>query len=203
VKITKIEPQKRNKKRSSIYINGAYRFGLGTELVLKYNLQEGAEIGEEEIENILFQEEKMHVKERAYKILRYRDRSARELKQRLIKLGFDESLVNDVIQDFCEDKTLDDIRLAQEFVSDYTRVNLKGNRFIVHELKKKGVPQEVIEEVITSRDEKTLARTFLEKKLANLNTNNPKERQKVLRRLLTRGFTPGVVYDLLREESPE
>lgn len=172
-------------------------------MVLKYNLQEGAEITEEWIRNILGEKEKMRVKERAYKILRYRDRSAQELKARFIKLGFDESLVNEVIQDFIEEQTINDKRFALAFVNDYTKINLKGNRFIVYELKKKGVPQEVIEEVIANRDEKTLAKTFLEKKLSNFNINNPKERQKVLRRLLARGFTPGVVYDLLKEETSE
>lgn len=203
MKISKIEPQKRNKKRSSIYINGEYRLSLSNELIMKCDLHVGDEITEEEIKNILFEKEKEYIKGRAYKILRYRDRSSEELKQRLLRIGFDEPMIEQVIQGFIEDKTLDDNRFVQEFVSDYTKINPKGNKFIFHELRKKGIPPEIIEKAVGTRNERTLAEAYLKKKFVNLNLNHPKDKQKIWRRLVARGFSPEVVYDILKnyEES--
>ena len=201
MKISKIEPQKKNKKRCSIYIDGEFRFGLTKDLVLKYDLNEGDEITEDDIKNVLLESEKQKIKQRAFKILHYRERSVQELTNRLIKIGFDQSLVNQVIEDFTADKTLDDERFVKAFVSDYTKLKPKGNKFIIRELKKRGIPQEKIAKMLSSRNEKKLVKDFIENKLSHLNKNNPKERQKIIRRLLSRGFTPDIVYSILSEST--
>ena len=200
MKISKVEPQKKNRNRCSIFIDGEYRFGLSKNLVLKYDLKEGDEIDEDLIKNVLQEAEKEQIKQRAYKILHYRERSAEELKGRLIKIGFDQNLVNDVIKDFIGDKTLDDERFAKALVHDYTHLKTKGNRFLIQELRKKGIIQEIIQAAIQGRDEKNLAKQFFEKKLSHLKKQDPKERQKIIRRLLSRGFTPTVVYEILGED---
>ncbi|MCK5258809.1 MAG: RecX family transcriptional regulator [Thermoplasmatales archaeon] len=201
MKISKIQPQTRNKNRCSIYIDGEFRFGLTNDLVVKYNLNTGNEITDEEIKNILLQEEKVKIRSRAYKILHYRERSIKELKHRLLHIGFDQLLVDEVIDDFVSDKTLDDERFARAFVSDYTKLKPKGNRFIYNELIKKGISKEVITELISGRDEKELIKNFIQKKLSNFNKTNFKERQKMIRRLLNRGFTPSIVYEIINERS--
>ena len=52
-KITKIEVQKKNKHRYSVYINDSFEFGINEEVLLKYGLEVGSEIDEYFIENIL------------------------------------------------------------------------------------------------------------------------------------------------------
>jgi len=200
VKISKIEPQKKNKKRCSIYIDGEFKFGLTKELVLKYDLNEGDEITEEDIKNVLLEEEKHKIIQRAFKILHYRERSVRELRDRLMRIGFDNSLVDEVIAELIADKTLDDERFARAFVNDYTSLKPKGNRFILSELTRRGVAREIITNLLDTRDEGELIRNYIEKKASNLDMKNPKERQKLVRRLLTRGFTPDIVYDMIKKE---
>ena len=200
MKISKIEPQKKNKKRCSIYIDGEFKFGLTKELVLKYDLNEGDEITEEDIKNVLLEEEKHKIIQRAFKILHYRERSVRELRDRLMRIGFDNSLVDEVIAELIADKTLDDERFARAFVNDYTSLKPKGNRFILSELTRRGVAREIITNLLDTRDEGELIRNYIEKKASNLDMKNPKERQKLVRRLLTRGFTPDIVYDMIKKE---
>ena len=108
-----------------------------------------------------------------------------------------------MIDDFVSDKTLDDDRFARAFVSDYTKLKPKGNRFIYNELLKKGISKEIITELISGRDEKELIKNFIQKKLSNFNKTNLKERQKMIRRLLNHGFTPGIVYEIINERSQE
>ncbi len=203
MKISKIEVQKRNKKRVSIFIDGEYRFSLSQDLLLKYNLQEGSVITEDEIKALILTEEKERIRKQAYRILRFRDRSSKELKERLMKLGYDPAIVEEVIQELLNDGTLDDDRFVQEFISDYTEFNPRGNRFIEQELRKRGIPAEMIERVIKTRDEKAIVQRVIQTKMKNLDKRNPKDRIKLARRLITRGFTPSIVYDVLGEDNDQ
>lgn len=197
MKISKIEPQKKNKKRSTIYINGDFAFGLSNEILLKFDLHEGDPIDENIIQNVLLEQEKQRIRERALRILAYRKRSVEELKTRLMKIGFDKDLVSEIIEGFVRDSVLNDDDFTEAFVADYTTLKPKGNIFISRELAKKGISQQAIQNALRMRDENQIVKDFLQKKLAHFNLKNPKDRQKVLRRLLSRGFTPRVVYGLL------
>ncbi len=203
MKISKIEPQKKNKNRFSIYIDDEYRFGLTADIVFKHDLKAGDEISEADIKDVLGEEEITKIKQRAFRILHHRERSSREMKERLLKIGFDENLVEKVIEDFVADKTLDDERFAQAFVSDYTNLRPKGNRYVVQELKKKGITQDVIDQVIDKRNEKKMVKDYIHKKLSTLNKNKPKERQKLVRRLLSQGFTPDLVFSILQQRQED
>jgi regulatory protein len=201
VKITKIIPQKRNKRRCSIYIDGEFKFGLTHDIVIKHELQEGDDITEDMIELLLHHEECNKIRQRAFKILHFRDRSTEELKQRLLKAGYESVLVDKVIKEFIEDKTLDDQRFAQAFVNDYTKLKPRGNRFIFRELNKKGIPTATINKIVELRDEKPMIKDLLERKCAGLDPYNPKERAKIIRRLMNRGFSSETIYDVINHSS--
>ncbi|MEO0185477.1 MAG: RecX family transcriptional regulator [candidate division WOR-3 bacterium] len=200
MKISKIEVQKKNKKRSSIYIDGEFKFGLSNEILLKYDIKEGDELTEEHIKNLLLAEEKERLKQRAYRLLRYRSRSVNEMKQRLINLGYEQEIVDAVVQELIEEGALNDQRFVREFANDYTELKPKGNIFIMNELRKKKVDATLIEDVLRNRDEKSLIKNILQKKLSNLDKNNPKEKAKIIRRLLSKGFTPRIIYEVIGEE---
>lgn len=197
MKISKIETQKKNKKRSTIYIDGQYAFGLANEIVLKFDLHEGDEITDDLIQNVLLEQERQKIRERAFRLLNYRKRSIQEMKNRLLTIGFDSRLVDEVVAGFVRDQLLDDVTFAQAFVNDYTSLRPKGNIFISRELAKKGIPRKVIEATVRTRDESLIAKDFLRDKLSHLKIDDIKDRQKAIRRLLARGFTPGVVYDVI------
>ena len=197
MKISKIEPQKRNKTRSTIYINDKFAFGLSNEVILKHDLHEGDELDDDIIKNVLLAQERQKIRDRAFRILRYRRRTVQELKTKLLSLGFEDNLVSDILEEFVQDKTLDDTSFAEAFIADYTKLNPKGNIFIRRELKRRGISGEVIENLIEKREEKLLIEQFIQKKLARFNLKDPRDKRKIIRRLLTRGFTPRVVYDVL------
>lgn len=197
MKISKIEPQKRSKTRSTIYINGKFAFGLSNEIILKYDLHGGDEIDDELIQNVLLSQERQKIRERAFRILRYRRRTVKELRTRLLRLGFESQLIDDVLGELIHDKTLDDAAFAEAFAADYTKLKPRGNVFMRRELARKGISKETIENLIQRRDERFLIEDFIRKKLASFNLKNPKDKQKVIQRLLRRGFTPHVVYEAI------
>jgi regulatory protein len=198
VKISKITPQKKNKRRSTIYINGEYAFGLSNEIVLKCDLHEGDAIDDATIQDVLLEQEKQRIRERGLRLLYYRKRSVKEMKKRLLAVGFDENMVNGVIDEFIQDNTLNDDDFAEAFVADHTDLKPKGNIFIRRELMRKGISQGIIDKVILNRDEGEIVAGLLHKKLSRFDLTNVKDRQKVVRHLLSRGFTPSIVYDKIR-----
>ncbi|UCD05434.1 MAG: RecX family transcriptional regulator [candidate division WOR-3 bacterium] len=199
MKISKIETQKKNRKRSSVYIDGKFAFGISNEILLRFDIHEGEEIDEDLIQSVLLAKEKQQIRNRAYRLLHYRNRAIKELKDRLLKVGFDPALIQEVIDEMIENNTLDDRNFAESFVADYTKLRAKGNIFIRHELTKKGVASDVIEGLVKDRDEKSIADEYMCKKLSHLDMAKPKDRQKALRRMLTHGFTPAVAYEVIRD----
>lgn len=200
MKISKIEVQKKNKKRSSIFINGEFKFGLTTEIIVKYGLKEGDEITDEDIKHLLLAEEKEYLKQRAYRLLRYRNRSIAEMKDRLTKLGYEPDIVEMVITELKEEGILDDQKFVKGFASEYTELKPKGNIFILRELRKKKVTQSLIEEIIKERDEKSIIKNMLQKKFPDYDKNDLKQKTKIIRYFLSRGFTLRAVYEVLGEE---
>lgn len=199
MKISKIEPQKKNRNRSSVYINGNFAFGLSNEVLVRFDLHEGDEIDDDTINNILFESEKQMVRLRAFRLLRYRVRSAEELRTRLVRTGFDQEIVAAVIAELVGDKTIDDEHFARAYIADHTALKPKGNIFVRRELARLGVPADTIERAMSERDERSIVEQYLRKKLGALDLKDPKDRSKAIRRLLMRGFTPGVVYDVIGE----
>ncbi len=200
MKISKIEVQKKNKKRSSIFINGEFKFGLTTDIILKYDLKEGDEISEDDIKNLLLAEEKERLKQRAFRLLGYRSRSIAEMKQRLIRLGYEPEIVELVVQDLMEEGVLNDQRFVKEFTSDYTELKPRGNVYIMNELRRKKVDAGLIEEVLKNRNEKEIIKNLIQKKFSDLNISDPKQKAKIIRRLMSRGFTPQAIYEVIDEQ---
>lgn len=93
------------------------------------------------------------------RLLDYRDRSAGELAERLIKKSYSEDEVSQVVRDFQEAGLVDDRRFARFFVESKLEAG-KGSRYIRMKLKERRISSEladqVLEEVLGDRDEETL-----------------------------------------------
>lgn len=182
-----------------MYINGDFACGLSSDIIIKHDLHEGDEISQDQLQDILFTEEKAKIKSRAFRLLHYRDRSSQEMKQRLMAIGFDEKLVREVIDEFIADTTLDNQRFVKAFIHDYTIVKPKGNVFIQKELRKKGIPPALIQQELATRDEYKLIRDFIVHKCVSLDHHNIRDRQKMIRRLLGHGFSSHLVFDVINK----
>jgi regulatory protein len=94
----------------------------------------------------------------------------------------------------------------RSFAETYTRLrqsNQKlGARRVRQDLQRKGVGAELIDEAVTARygsmDEETLVREHLEQKRLKKPANE-KESARLMRRLVSAGFSVGVIYKVLRQ----
>src|SRR5579863_450219 len=113
-----------------------------------------------------------------------------------------EAIITAVIARLKEKRYLDD----QSFAETYARLRQQneklGQRRVRQNLQQKGVNAKLINETVESRyagtSEEALAREHLERKRIRKPANE-KETARVMRRLVTAGFSTGVIYKILRQ----
>ena len=87
------------------------------------------------------------VREAALRLLDYQDRTAGELRQRLIKKSFSEEEADEAVSVFEECGLIDDRRYASVFARSRLSAG-KGRIYIVNRLREKKIPREIIEDVM-------------------------------------------------------
>ncbi len=124
------------------------------------------------------------------------------MKARVEPDGRGEAAIAAVVGRLKEHGYLDD----QSFAETYARLRQEnqklGERRVRQALGQRGVAPEIISEAIEARygqtNEEALAREHLERKRIR-KPENERETARVMRRLVTAGFSTGVIYKILRQ----
>ncbi len=131
--------------------------------------------------------EKLLIK--ALNLLSYRPRSESEMRFRLGRLKPEKPILEQVISLLYQDKLLNDAEFAKWWVGQRLEFRPRGNRALSSELMQKGIDRKIIAEVLPSTEaEKKLAQKLLSKKKL--------DKVRAQRLLLSRGFSPDIVYGL-------
>jgi regulatory protein len=113
-----------------------------------------------------------------------------------------EAVIAAVIARLREYGFVDDAAFAETYARLRQQNEKLGERRVRQDLKQKGVGSELIAETLEARygqtNEEALAREHLERKRIR-KPENPKETARVMRRLVTAGFSTGVIYKILRQ----
>jgi regulatory protein len=113
-----------------------------------------------------------------------------------------EAAINAVIKRLKDYGYLNDAAFAETYARLRQENQKLGVRRVRQDLKQKGVKDELVEETLESRyadtNEETLARQHLERRRIR-KPENEKETARVMRRLVTAGFSTGVIYKILRQ----
>lgn len=136
-------------------------------------------------------------------LLRRRDHSLYEIKQKLKKKSYPPELIQEVTQQLCADGLLNDARFTENYIR-YRREKGFGPLRIAAELRARGIPPEVIAELLEITDNAWFAsvhkiwqKYFRGKIPADVN-----ECAKQMRFLQYRGFTREHIDSLFKEEMP-
>ncbi len=113
-----------------------------------------------------------------------------------------EAVLAAVVAQLKERRYLDDQSYAETFTRLRQENEKLGARRVRQSLAQKGVAARIVEETIAARydaaDEEALARQHLARKRIARPTNE-KETARVMRRLVSAGFSTGVIYRILRQ----
>ena len=113
-----------------------------------------------------------------------------------------QAIIETVIARLREYGYLDDAAFAETYARLRQENQKLGQRRVRQDLQQKGVNPELIAETLEARygqtNEETLAREHLERKRIR-KPENEKETARVMRRLVTAGFSTGIIYKILRQ----
>lgn len=127
----------------------------------------------------------------SYKLLNYRDRSKKELYERLTKKGFTDKVSLEAIAHLEEKGLIDDERVAKLLIRDASTRKYLGKIGLKNYLINKGISHSIIDNLQDYEyDEGEVAKNFIEKKMKNMkNIDKLKIKQRISGMLLRRGFS--------------
>ncbi len=202
LKITKIEPQKKNKDRMSIYINEEFAFGVHKDIVFKFNLENGKEMDIDFIEKIIKTEEQNKANNYALKLLSYRPRSEKEIIDKMKRKGYGEEVIKGTINYLGNFGYIND----KDFATEFTKVKAGkfGRNRIKLELTRKGIDEKIIDEIIESEfNEEIEYSNALEIAKKKIKSYKDDDRNAIYRKLGSylqrRGYSYDIVTKVLRE----
>ncbi|KYH35581.1 regulatory protein RecX [Clostridium tepidiprofundi DSM 19306] len=206
--ITKVEIQKKNKDRVNIFVDDEFAFACSAELVYKYSLFKNKHIDFEYISDVINEDNYIKAKNRALRILEKCIKTEKEVKERLIKLGYSDDTAERVLKFLKEYDFINDKKYAKMFIKE--KILKEGRNKIRFELLKKGVPEEIIQneiDLIECEEEKNSAFELAEKRykvLKKLETNDSKIYKKLFNYLVRRGYEyndiKNILKDILKED---
>ncbi len=191
MKITKIEQQKKNKNRMSVFIDGEFSFGADSFTILSLKLSEGIEITEEQLAKIKNTSIYEDAKAYATKLISSRSYTVHAMREKLLLHIGDEEITEKTIDILKEYKLLDDYDYAMRYAHDLVHLKKLGLRQVKWKLSEKGIPSSIAEKVLEELDFEDTISENLEslaiKKLAN--NFDIKNIMKVKRYLASRGYS--------------
>ncbi|MBO5544959.1 MAG: regulatory protein RecX [Oscillospiraceae bacterium] len=120
---------------------------LPTDLILRHNLHAGAEFPADFLQQLAMESESLRARDRGLSLLSYRMHSAKELRDKLLRKGFEASAVENAIAWLKDKAWLDDSRFASELAVSYLRKGF-GKRRVFSELLRRGISRDLIAEVM-------------------------------------------------------
>jgi len=200
--ITKIEQQKKNSTRRSIFINGSYSFSASMDVFVQFALYEGKQLTEAEIATIEHAEKKSSVNASALRYRSYKPRSTHEVIMHLTKKGFDGNLIDVAIHTLQINNLLNDTEYARMICRDTLTLKPVGKIALMQRLIKKGISKDtantIINEFYTADVEKELALKEAEKKykrIASLPSLIIKRR--IFNHLMRRGYNASLSQSII------
>lgn len=166
MKVTKITQQAKRADRYSVFVDDKYAFSLSESALLESKLHSGQELTREQVGEY----KKLSADDKLYnQTLRYvamRPRTAWEIETYLERKGGSPSLTTQTINKLTNIGLIDDKKFALAFVADRRLLRPTSRRKLIAELKKKHVPNPLIEQAVGNEkeDERTSLAGVIAKK---------------------------------------
>ena len=152
-RITALKSGKRTDKKVNMYLDGKFIASLDKEVAVREKLAIGQEVSSARIADLVKDSDLVRCLDAAYSFLSYRPRSEAEVKERLLRRGFEISQIEIVLKKLKEQKFLDDTAFAQFWKDNREAFRPRSRRLTGLELRKKGVAGEIIDGVIEQIDD--------------------------------------------------
>jgi regulatory protein len=198
VTVTSIEKKPRT-GRLELHLEGREPLTVTTDMAVLFALRTGATLSDSRLEELRAAQEREDAMAAALRLVSYRPRSEKELRERIGKRCSDPSLVEAVITRLKELRLVDDAAFAATWVDVRDRSAPRSRRLMASELRLKGIGRDAASSAAGSIDEGDAAyRAGLKKALLLAGKPYEEFRRKVGDLLLRRGFTYETAAETVR-----
>ena len=194
--------------RVNVFIDEKFSFALSADLAFKHGLRPKLPIDAEFLAQLLCEDGETKALTTALNFIGYRPRAEAEIRVRLQRDEWSETVIAAVIQKLRDNKMLDDAQFASDWVESRSRSKPRGARLLKQELRHKGVDKEEIDAALPDADEEIenaiAALGKIERKLEKWEKGRERT-QKAIEMMARRGFGYGTVKTALQrmEEADE
>ena len=148
MRITKIESQKKNSGRKSIFADGEFIAGISDETFLRAGLRAGDEITDERLKTLIQEEEAASAKRVALRFLARRPRSAKEVRDKLREKEFGDADIAQVIESLERAGLLNDVEFARMYIRDAVALKPTGTTLLKRKLLLLGISKATVDEAL-------------------------------------------------------
>jgi regulatory protein len=153
--ITALKEQLKNKDRVRVFLDGEYAFGLSKKLA--YQLEQGQRLSNREIASLKVRDVEESHYQRVLRLFSRRPRSEHEIRQYLEGRDVDVQAQNAIVHRLLEAKLLDDAAFARTWVENRDAFRPRSSFALKMELRKKGIAEEIISDVLIDHDDERAA----------------------------------------------
>lgn len=134
-----------------------------------------------------------------------RDRTVSELRSALERKRVEPEAIDHAVEELKASGLLDDARFAECFAEDKRVLERWGSERIERELHRRGVPPQLIEEAVSSRQREQELRAAVELLAARMPEPpaSDRERDRAWRLLVRKGYAAELAYDAVRAYEAE
>lgn len=201
--ISDIQEQKKNKTRSSIFVDGSFFVGASNFVIKQNRLEIGKEVDKQILHQIIIDDSVEKAK--GYIIDYHLNKTKKMIRNKLSEKGYEEEVIERVM-DFIEMYNLvDDADYAVRKTHDALHIGKKGKRVIYQTLKQNGVPEEHIQEALDNinySDQVDVAKKAIRSKIAPYKQkakNHYEFKNKCYVFLTRRGFTGDIINEVMAD----
>ncbi|MDQ3704248.1 MAG: RecX family transcriptional regulator [Chloroflexota bacterium] len=151
--ITALQADPADPNRVHVFIDGKHAVAVSLDVAANERLTVGQTCPPQRLEQLHQAQAQDDIYQKALAFLSYRPRSAREVEQRLRRKGFTPEQVSGVMERLRSQKYIDDHEFARFWVGNRMTFNPRGPRLLRSELRQKGVPSDIVEEVMKEQVE--------------------------------------------------
>lgn len=203
--ITRIEPQKRDPGRFSLWSDEQFLTGLSGDTLLRYGIGKGMMITDALFEKIRKREMRIAIRDYLVRLLGRRDHSASELKKKALARNreWNAEEIETEIGSLADKGYLDEERFVRSYVVDKLRLNRWGPVRIRAGLLGKGIDPQLADRILREEnDDLELGRICVDLAVRRKyrfagEENEGKRRMKIAAWLQRRGFTHSTIRKAL------
>lgn len=199
--ITKIEVQKKDKSRCSVFINEEFAFGMSLDSVITYDIQKGNQYTEEEYQELLRKLQYEQAKAAALRYIDYSPRTIQQTRDKLHTLEYEEGVIEQTLEFLLSYGFLNDADYAKQFIRSRITSKKHGRHKISHDLMTRGISKDISWPILEGYQEEEYegALYLYKRRTKGRELTDYKDKAKVIRYLQSRGYPYEMIRDVMQE----